>query len=205
MAYCDKCGAYIPDGQSKCLACGYDEAAETAAAQASAQAAAQQSGKGESGRFKNYDEIYRTQLEEHRRRQQEQNRKWAEEEQRRRAAAQQTRASDSAGYDAAESGSTASPYAPDTERSKVWGVLSYISVLCLIPLLTGRGGEKAKFHAKQGVRLVVFGALADLMSAIPGIGWLFSVARFILMLIGMSNAANDRRQPLPYIGSIGSF
>ena len=28
MAYCDKCGAYIPDGQTKCLACGYDEAAE---------------------------------------------------------------------------------------------------------------------------------------------------------------------------------
>ncbi len=205
MAYCDKCGAYIPDGQSKCLACGYDEAAETAAAQAAAQATAQQAENGGSGHFKNYDEIYRAQMEEHRRRQQEQNRKWAEEEQRRRAAAQQTRASDSASYDAAESGSSASSYAPDREKSKVWGVLSYISVLCLIPLLTGRGGENAKFHAKQGVRLVVFGALADLMSSIPGIGWLFSVARFILMLIGMSNAANGRRQPLPYIGSIGSF
>ena len=28
MAYCKKCGAYIPDGQENCLACGYDEAAE---------------------------------------------------------------------------------------------------------------------------------------------------------------------------------
>ena len=37
MAYCDKCGAYIPDGQSKCLACGYDaeEEKRKAAAQAS--------------------------------------------------------------------------------------------------------------------------------------------------------------------------
>ena len=28
MAYCMSCGAYIPDGQTKCLACGYDEAAK---------------------------------------------------------------------------------------------------------------------------------------------------------------------------------
>ena len=25
MAYCKSCGAYIPDGQTVCLACGYDE------------------------------------------------------------------------------------------------------------------------------------------------------------------------------------
>ncbi len=25
MAYCNKCGAYIPDGLTACLACGYDE------------------------------------------------------------------------------------------------------------------------------------------------------------------------------------
>jgi thioredoxin reductase len=28
MSYCKKCGAYIPDGQDVCLACGFDEAAE---------------------------------------------------------------------------------------------------------------------------------------------------------------------------------
>ena len=28
MSYCKKCGAYIPDGQETCLACGFDEAAE---------------------------------------------------------------------------------------------------------------------------------------------------------------------------------
>ena len=30
MAYCKSCGAYIPDGQTACLACGYDESAEAA-------------------------------------------------------------------------------------------------------------------------------------------------------------------------------
>lgn len=202
MAYCNKCGAYIPDGQSKCLACGYDEAAEAAAAQA----AAQQSRDDTRYHFNNSNDIYKTQLEEHRRRQQEQSRSWAEEEQRRRAAAaQQTRTSDSMSDDAREYENKTSAYAPDAERSKLWSVLSYLSVLCLVPLLTGRGGDKAKFHAKQGVRLVVFGALADIMSGIPGIGWLFSVGRIILIVVGISNAANDRQQPLPYIGTIGSF
>ena len=28
MSYCKKCGAYIPDGQEICLACGFDEAGE---------------------------------------------------------------------------------------------------------------------------------------------------------------------------------
>ena len=25
MAYCRNCGAYVPDGQNKCLACGFEE------------------------------------------------------------------------------------------------------------------------------------------------------------------------------------
>jgi len=29
MAYCKKCGAYIPDNQNTCFACGYNEAAQT--------------------------------------------------------------------------------------------------------------------------------------------------------------------------------
>ena len=40
MPYCKSCGAYIPDGQSKCLACGYDEEADRAAQQAAAAASA---------------------------------------------------------------------------------------------------------------------------------------------------------------------
>ena len=34
MAYCLKCGAYIPDGQSGCLACGYDPEEEKKKAEA---------------------------------------------------------------------------------------------------------------------------------------------------------------------------
>ena len=39
MAYCKSCGAYIPDGLNTCLACGFDEGAEKAAAAAARKAA----------------------------------------------------------------------------------------------------------------------------------------------------------------------
>ena len=41
MAYCKNCGAYIPDGQNVCLACGYDENAEKQKSTGSGAASAQ--------------------------------------------------------------------------------------------------------------------------------------------------------------------
>ena len=43
MAYCKSCGAYIPDGQNVCLACGFDESAQQQ--ESAAQAAQQETGK----------------------------------------------------------------------------------------------------------------------------------------------------------------
>ena len=82
MAYCKKCGAYIPDGLSACLACGYDDAAANAAAEAarkqSARAAQQAQPKTEQG------ETIEDIMARHRRLQQEKNRQWAEQEKQRR-------------------------------------------------------------------------------------------------------------------------
>lgn len=220
MAYCNKCGAYIPDGQSKCLACGYnesEEAASAAKAEASAkaaQAAAQQS--DTTYHFRNDDELYRIQLEENRRRQQEQNRKWAEQEQQRRQAQKEyqermnqkrstvgdnVRESVERGFEEVNEKMEAGGWS----RARLWSVLSYVSVLCLVPLLTGKGGAQANFHGKQGLRLMIFSAVADVLSRIPLVGWAFSLARVALMVIGIINALQDKMEPLPYIGNIGSF
>ena len=77
MGYCTSCGAYIPDGQTKCLACGYDEAAQQqGAAQATAKAPASS---GKEHKYRQFDsDFLRQQLDEQRKRQQENNRKWAE-------------------------------------------------------------------------------------------------------------------------------
>lgn len=226
MAYCNKCGAYIPDGQSKCLACGYDETEEAASAakaeaaakatQAAAHSAAAAQQNDTTYHFRNDDELYRIQLEENRRRQQEQNRKWAEQEQQRRQAQReyQERMNQKRGTvgdnmrDSVERGFeevSAKMEAGGWSSARLWSVLSYVSVLCLIPLLTGKGGPQANFHAKQGIRLLIFSAVADALSRIPLIGWIFSLARVALMVIGIINALQDKTEPLPYIGNIGSF
>lgn len=214
MAYCDKCGAYIPDGQSKCLACGYNgtEEASPAAAAAAQQTAEPKVENDVTYHFRNDDERYRVQLEENRRRQQEQNKKWAEQEYQRRQAQKQYR--DDLDEKRKAAGNNAKSAMSDVKdkmeaggwsSERLWSVLSYVSVLCIIPLLTGKGGARANFHAKQGVRLVVFGAIADILGRLPLIGWVFNAARFVLMIIGIINALNDRQEPLPYIGNIGSF
>ena len=70
MAYCSKCGAYIPDGMTRCLACGYDESAQTK--------------KNTGAAAKSTSDIVRERMEEQRRARQEENRRWAEQEESRR-------------------------------------------------------------------------------------------------------------------------
>lgn len=74
MAYCDRCGSYIPDGWTACPACGYDkehEAAQQQAAQAQAHQAEQ-------------EKFAREEAEKRRAQRQAYDKAWAENEQRRR-------------------------------------------------------------------------------------------------------------------------
>ena len=82
MAYCKKCGAYIPDGIGACLACGFDENAGKAAAAAEAERKAAQNARNE-----DLNEV----LERHRKLQQEKNRQWAEQEHERRQKQEENR------------------------------------------------------------------------------------------------------------------
>ena len=59
------------------------------------------------------------------------------------------------------------------------------------------------YHAKQGLVLLVFGVLSDILSAIPGIGWIFPLFRVYCIFKGMGNASKGIKAPLPYIGKYG--
>ena len=79
MAYCNHCGAYIPDGQEICLACGFDPKAEAQrAAEAQATAYAYQ----EKAEERAADA--RAEVERRRAERKESDRAWAENERRRR-------------------------------------------------------------------------------------------------------------------------
>lgn len=209
MAYCEKCGAYIPDGQSKCLACGFDGAEEERRA---AQAARQQ-------------EDQRAQAEQRRRERQEINKKWAESEQQHRRnmeelerrrkeaeekAKREAEQKKSADWQQTEYGSFRFTNADNRTgtsagHSKLLAALSYVSILFLIPMLFAQEDEFARFHAKQGARLFICNAIGSILGSIFSIGWVINLLLIYLMIVGIINALNDKWEALPYIGKFKLF
>ena len=76
--------------------------------------------------------------------------------------------------------------------------LSYLWVLCLVPLL-GSKDEFVKFHARQGFVLFLIELVLVLVGWIPVIGWLLSVAVSVVALIAFIKTLNGGRWEIPYI------
>ena len=224
MAYCKSCGAYIPDGQTKCLACGYDEAAKPEPEQTkNASAAAASATTGEyhnSFSYRDGHEDLRQRLEEQRRAQQEAQRRLAEQEYARRKKQEEDRQWAQQEYERRQEEKrrqeqeNARTYAQDAARytyrsqagaqpNKMLAALSYLGVLCILPYLFADNDSFAKFHAGQGVRLLIFSAVGTVLTSIIGLGWLFTLASLYFIYKGMSSALNGRMDPLPWIGTIG--
>lgn len=201
MAYCEQCGAYIPDGQTKCLACGYDESEKPKGNTAAAYAEK----KDYSGSAAFDSEKLRRQLEEQREKQKENSRRWAEAERARRE--QQERSAASArstpyaetGY---APGKRSSGVYETNETSRWMGMLSYLWWLWLLPMLFRRDDAFAMYHAKQGLLLAVVSAAASIAGSIIGLGWVVTVARIFMIIKGINTAKEGKMEPLPYIGNL---
>ncbi len=204
MAYCKSCGAYIPDGQSVCLACGYDESAQQQ--QSAAQAAQEAPASGGQRKYRQFDsDFLRRQLEEQRRRQQENNRKWAETEYAQRQKAREEQARNFTNTSASSKNSyaeTVRSAAQNADKSKILAGMSYFSALFLVPMFLAKDDPFALFHARQGMKLFIAGVIADIAGGIFGLGWLVTLARLYFIYQGVSNVFNGRKKPLPYIGNL---
>lgn len=90
------------------------------------------------------------------------------------------------------------------EDNKLMGILSYIGVLCLIPLLTKKDDEFVFFHAKQGVVLFIAEVITAFVAAIPLLGWIIapiaSLVWIVLSIIGIINVLGEKREELPILG-----
>ncbi len=92
------------------------------------------------------------------------------------------------------------------EGSKVnaLAILSYISILFLVPLLTAKEDEFAQYHAKQGMVLFIVTMANMFLAVIPVLGWLIAPIIFlgivILAIWGIVNVINGEKKDLPLIG-----
>ena len=106
----------------------------------------------------------------------------------------------------------------NNSNDTLMGVLAYIGILCLIPLLAAKDSEFAQFHAKQGLNLfllevgvAVLSWVLGFMSIVGGLAflglltmliWLVQIGFIVLSIIGIVNALNGKKEPLPIIGGI---
>lgn len=107
----------------------------------------------------------------------------------------------------------------DVRQNKAMGVLSYIGILVLIPLLAGnKQSEYVRFHLNQGAVLFIISAIVNILDEHGFFGIslfhlidfgifglvldLLNLILFIMMIIGIVSACRGTKVELPVIGQI---
>lgn len=106
----------------------------------------------------------------------------------------------------------------DINGNKLMAVLSYLGLLVLVPLFAARESKFARFHANQGLVLMICQILWNVITNIvvgaivavsPTLGAvvstvcnIVSLVPAVLMVIGIINAVKGRAKELPVIGKI---
>lgn len=71
---------------------------------------------------------------------------------------------------------------PNAEQM-VFGILSYLGILVLIPLLIKKDDDFVHFHAKQGLIMLLIWIAIWIITLIPVIGWVFGSLLYIALLL----------------------
>lgn len=190
MSYCNQCGTQIAEGSKFCPSCGTPAGAPAAPENRQTQQQAYQSPGGQSGQGHQPPG----------------------------GQAQQAAGgnADSKLSAALATPDTTTAFSPaDIEQNKVMALLSYLSILVLIPLLAAKESPFARYHANQGLLLciasLIYGAAYTVLSGLLlAISWrlyfvvsllgLAGVVFLILAILGILNALNGRAKELPLIG-----
>ena len=96
----------------------------------------------------------------------------------------------------------------DIDGNKVMGILAYLGILVLIPIFGAKESKFARFHANQGLVLliaeIILGVVSSILGGIPVIGWIIStvitIADVALSILGIINVVNGKAKELPFIG-----
>lgn len=99
------------------------------------------------------------------------------------------------------------PDQKDIEENKGITVLSYIGILCLVPLLAKKDSKFAQYHAKQGLVLFIAEVCTTVITIIPYLGWIIGLANIlwlILLIMGIINVVNGQYKEIPLLGKFGA-
>ncbi|HZJ82808.1 MAG TPA: hypothetical protein VFD57_03260 [Clostridia bacterium] len=93
----------------------------------------------------------------------------------------------------------------DIEKNKTMAGLAYL--IFFLPLISCPDSKFAKFHANQGLLLLLFGIGGSVvLGMIPIIGWLllpfYPIVILVFGIIGLMNGFGGKAKGLPLIGKI---
>lgn len=92
----------------------------------------------------------------------------------------------------------------DVSDDRIIAAISYLGVLCLIPLLLKKDDKLAMHHGRQGLILLIGWVAIWFASFVPVLGWLVAffvgIAFVVLMVIGIIKALAGEMWEMPVLG-----
>ena len=94
----------------------------------------------------------------------------------------------------------------EVQEGKIFAVLAYLSVLCLVPLLLKKDNKFAFHHGKQGLVIFIGEVAIGILAWIPFLGWVLapigSLIFFVVSLIGIIQALRGDYWKCPVVSDI---
>lgn len=91
----------------------------------------------------------------------------------------------------------------DINSNKVMSVFAYLGIFVLIPLIAAKESKFARFHANQGLILLLCWIVSFVIGKIPGlafVAWILNIILLVLAIIGIINVVKGETKQLPIIG-----
>jgi uncharacterized membrane protein len=71
-------------------------------------------------------------------------------------------------------------------KTYIMSMMSYLGILCLVPLLLNEEDEYVAFHARQGVVLWIWSVIAIFSLYVPVIGtFFFGLSAFLILIFSL--------------------
>ncbi|NQU83647.1 MAG: hypothetical protein HQ536_02960 [Parcubacteria group bacterium] len=88
----------------------------------------------------------------------------------------------------------------EIKSSRFIAAISYIWILCLVPLILKKDDRFAQFHGKQGLLLAVIWFFGGLVFWVPIFGWMIAMILAFTSIYGFFQALKGERWEIPVIG-----
>ena len=97
-----------------------------------------------------------------------------------------------------------SQHPSDSDQSLFMGLLCYLGILVIIPLLASKKNPFVKFHIKQGLVLFICEAVlwvaTKMFWPLMPLIWILQLVVFVLAVIGIVNVVQKKNKELPLVG-----